>query len=301
MTSYCLRAASASARRASTVESSSSRWVTSRKLLTRPQIDRPQPLRHRIPLEHAPVLETEDVVHLAFVVAGQLHHRGDERIGVHELIADAVTQLANVRAGTDLRREAPHREKTLIEGRHLPAPIADQDAVGRRLERRRQRGDRVFELLRRPPAIGHVPAAPDQARRLAAVGDHLAARVQHAHLAVGTADAVVVDEGRDVLDRLPDHRLGVLDILRIDARQKAFVARDEVGAVDGVDVEQLVGPVDVIVRDVPLPAADVRDALGLGQPRLAGDHRLLGPLPGRHVHARSDDVRDRGCSGRAAG
>ena len=133
--------------------------------------------------------------------------------------------------------------KRWLSGGHPPVAIADQDAVGGGLQRRRQRRDRVLEPLRRLPAIGHVPAAADQAPRLAAAVRHdLAARVQHPHLAVGPDDAVIVDERRDVLDRLPDHRRGVLDVVRVHARQEPLVARDERGAFDAVDVEQLVGP-----------------------------------------------------------
>ena len=97
--------------------------------------------------------------------------------------------------------------------------------VGGRFQRGLQRRHRVLELQRRQPAVGHVPAASDQASGLAVrAGQHLAAGVQHAHAPVGPADAVVVDEWRHLLDGAADDRDRVLAIAGVHPGEEALVA-----------------------------------------------------------------------------
>ena len=131
-------------------------------------------LRERIAFEDAPVLELEQVVTLRFGVRVELLHLGDERSGVAELIEHERERVVVVARLEGLRREAPHLDEAAVETGDVADLIDDEDAVGRRLERRRE--DRVgrAEVALRDHAIGDVMPGRDQSfdrRVIEQVGD----------------------------------------------------------------------------------------------------------------------------------
>ena len=91
--------------------------------------------RARESLEHPAILEGE---HVEVFASGaiELPHLRDERIRVRELTDDRRHQLVIVAALRDLLRDAPHLEKARVRVRDAPIAIDDQNAVGRRLDRR---------------------------------------------------------------------------------------------------------------------------------------------------------------------
>ncbi len=98
--------------------------------------------------------------------------------------------------------------------------------------------------------------------------------MEHPHRAVLPHDPVVVDEGARRPEGVEDHAARVLAVVGVDALEEALVRGVELVPLEAVDPVELVAPGDDVPRRVPLPAPDVRDPLGLGEPVL-GTHELL--------------------------
>ena len=83
-------------------------------------------------------------------------------------------------------------------------------------------------------------------------------------------DPGVEDELVGLLEGARDGGGDVVTVVGVHPVEEALVVRREIRAgLEPVDPVQLVGPRDDIADDVPLPAADLGDVLGLGQLRLA--------------------------------
>ena len=108
--------------------------------------------------------------------------------------------------------------------------------------------------------------------------------------AVGANDAVLETVGSLRFDRARYPLAHPVAILGVDALQEALKGVRESLAVNTKNPVHLVGSPDRIVDDIPLPATEVRDALGIGQPRLAFAQRLL--IPDRRGNNRIDTLRN---------
>ena len=128
--------------------------------------------------------------------------------------------------------------------------------------------DQLAELLLGPPLLGDVLHGAEDPQRLAAVvGRDLAAAVQDADDAVGPDDAVLEGERRVIFERPVQRAVDRVPVLRVDVAQQSLVARGKSTGGQAVDAIQLIGPGDLVGRDVPLPAADVRDVLRFSEQR----------------------------------
>src|SRR5262249_35094929 len=147
----------------------------------------------------------------------------------------------------------------------------------------------LLQLLLHALLLGHVLARAGEAdRRAAGVAEHLPAPEQRAHRAVGAHDAVLERERAAVRHRLPQHRVGRGAVVGVHGLQIAVEPRAEVARRGAEDAAEFVGPDDVVALDVPFPAADVADALRLGQARLAAPQLLFDATVRRDVIARHD-------------
>src|SRR5205085_2186399 len=123
----------------------------------------------------------------------------------------------------------------------------------------------------------HPPRAALVVERDAAAG------VQQAHRAVGAHDALVEPERAAFAQGGPDDLRHTVAILGMHAHEIALVAGRVLRGRDAVDPVELVAPDQVAAADVPVPAAQLGDALGVGQPRLAGPQLRLGLATVGHV------------------
>ena len=116
-------------------------------------------------------------------------------------------------------------------------------------------------------ALGHVLHRPDHAHHaIVVVDDHAAASDDPALAPVVAHDPVRQLERRPLLDRALDagpHELAVLRVHTLEERLVCQPARRR----HAVDVEELLRPADSIRGHLPLPTADVRQLLGLGEAR----------------------------------
>ena len=67
---------------------------------------------------------------------------------------------------------------------------------------------------------------------------------------------------------------------RMDHRDEALIGDLEASGLDAIDAIDLVRPADRVGVEIPFPAADVRERLGLEQPALARSQRALHALAG---------------------
>ena len=137
--------------------------------------------------------------------------------------------------------------------------------------------------------LGDVLSGSDQAYWLARlIHDHTAPVMNHTTAAVRVGDSVIRTEVAALANCLVHERAHPIDILRLEAVEELLVG--EVGPVrlEAEDVEQFIGPGDVIGAQVPFPTADVCNLLGLSESSFAlleffqdllalllGDSRLL--------------------------
>ncbi len=140
-----------------------------------------------------------------------------------------------------------------------------------------RRADQVARDLEVPaaPAERRLPVrstrhvlerAPHSRRPSVGIGDHLAAAVNEADAAVRTENPVLDGKRLAVGTRRVDHRPGSIPVVRVVPLANRCKAQVPAPGRQAVDSPQLVRPVEPSARDVPLPAADPRDRLRLGQP-----------------------------------
>ena len=96
-----------------------------------------------------------------------------------------------------------------------------------------------------------------------AVADDLGGLVDDAHGAVRPDDPVLGVDRRLGCQLRGRRRRGQVPIVRVDEAQEGVQRSGERPGLDAHDPAGLVGPPQVAGRDVPLPAADVGDPLGL--------------------------------------
>ena len=144
-----------------------------------------------------------------------------------------------------------------IDALEVAVERADRKQVARHFP---ETGALLFEL----PAIGHVMGgAHDAHGPSVVVHDHGPLRVNPAHLAVGSQDPVVEVEPLSVLERLCEGEAGALAIVRVNHRQHRLVVAGKGLALDARDPPRLIGEHHLARDEIPLPAADLSDALGL--------------------------------------
>src|SRR5206468_2967391 len=96
----------------------------------------------------------------------------------------------------------------------------------------------------------------------------LAAAVMPAHFTISTHDPMVEGERLVVLGRPLHARADSLPILGVHALEKRFQRR-RAAAIEAVHPVELVRPHYLVARQVPFPAADVRDLLRFREASLA--------------------------------
>ena len=145
------------------------------------------------------------------------------------------------------------------------------------------REDRVAQLID-SVLLGHVLARAEHAGRLAAVvEDDVAATVQPAEAAVGEGGAVVEVEGATLRQRVRDGRADPLAIVGVHPAEDRVVRQLHRPGLEAVEAIELVRPMNPVGGDAPLPAAEMRDLLCLGEARPRADKPPLSRLPlGQH-------------------
>ena len=103
-------------------------------------------------------------------------------------------------------------------------------------------------------------------RRAVLVAHHFADALQMTHAAVGPHDALFMAEvGAAAFQRRADAFLHALAVVRMqEADEVLDLARRRLPC-DAIDVHQLVRPGDLVVADVPRPAAEIGEALRFGE------------------------------------
>ena len=102
-----------------------------------------QPLGQGIALEDAAVTEAKRVEAFGLRRRVELSYFGQEVLRILQLREDGLQRPVVVPALQDLRRNPPHAGEALVEANDPSLAIDDEQAVGRRLERRLQQGQRV--------------------------------------------------------------------------------------------------------------------------------------------------------------
>ncbi len=99
-----------------------------------------QPQRNRIPLEHAPVLEREDIETVRLRLGIPLLNPIHEQVWIRELVLHVRDQTPAARGivvgGDELGRQVPHLLEVAVVRNDFPDQIDHQDPVGGRFERR---------------------------------------------------------------------------------------------------------------------------------------------------------------------
>ena len=93
----------------------------------------------------------------------------------------------------------------------------------------------------------------------------------------------------------------MLAVVGVHRGEERFVARDVPGGIEGVDPEQLLRPGDLVLPDVPLPAPEARQALGLRDQLLAASQLVLGLAANGDVDAGPHHPGDRAVGPRQGG
>ena len=155
----------------------------------------------------------------------------------------------------------------------VPVPVADaRDALGVGETRLA-----AAQFLFRAALFGDVLNGPAQADDLARIIETgLAGFVDDASLAVGTDHSIVGGVRLPPLPRPRLLRLETREIVRMDHGADDFVGQRLARRIEARDAIDLFGPERLVPDQIPVPAADVRDALGIGEARLAGAQLLLG-------------------------
>src|SRR5687767_10956787 len=110
----------------------------------------------------------------------------------------------------------------------------------------------------------------------------MAAAEEVSLLAVGPDDAGLELVGPAFQDGLADHGLDALAVVRVHQVEEGLVREPHVCR-HPEEAMKLVGPADMVVRDVPFPASDVRDRLRLREPLAGLAQGLLLALPAGDV------------------
>ncbi len=147
----------------------------------------------------------------------------------------------------------------LVDVADVVVEVLHPDRVGGLLDGGRQPGPLVLGV----DALGDVQARSDQAdRRTARVSDDLGRLVDDADGPVGPHDPILGFERR--LGGQPDGcRGGEVPIVGVDEAEEGVEGSGERSRRDAHDPARLVAPPQLAGDEVPLPAADVRDPLGL--------------------------------------
>ncbi len=177
-------------------------------------------------------------------------------VDVIEVCVERYLEVARTEA-EDLRcAGGPSR----ILGPHVP--VADCDA---------RVGERDLEpLLGAAQPFGgahelrHVQACAEQlALSTLGPGRHLPPGTQVAELAVRPHDALFEREGLSIPQGLFDRLLNALSVLRVDAREIVLERGLEQPGVEAINSEELRGPGDPVLVDVPHPVPEMGHALCL--------------------------------------
>ena len=111
------------------------------------------------------------------------------------------------------------------------------------------------------------------------VADRLALFVHEPHGTVGSDDPVVEGMLTAVADRCPLGRIHPGLVVGVDACEERVGRPGDRARLDAKDPVQLVRPLRQSRHEVPFPAPDVGDPLGLGQVALAPAESLFEPRP----------------------
>ena len=103
-------------------------------------------LRQRVALEDAPVLELEDVVTVRLGLVVQALDLGRRTRGIAELLEHERERAAVVARLEHFGGMLPHLGEAAVPARDAAGAVDHEDAVGGRLERRRQHGVRVAQV-----------------------------------------------------------------------------------------------------------------------------------------------------------
>ena len=208
------------------------------------------------------------------------------------LVRGILGRGADFRALRPPARDALERLPLFVrrpEGGGLPSARAREDLENLRgdvLERLRDRelpSDRVarFAVALESPLLGHVLRRSEQLDGLTVVAEHdLTVRFDHAQLAPGPHDRVLVTERLACRDRSLHEELHPFAGLGMDAIEKCLEARLQGRRIEAEDAIQLLGPGHHACADVPLPASDPGELLRLRELALAlgdGLSRALSP------------------------
>jgi hypothetical protein len=206
--------------------------------------------------------------------------QGDARLAALEVALDAATmRFAKARRDDALdhrcadrlgARLAEHRLGRRIELDDAPVTINGDDGIERRID------DRPKRLLALPQrelsrlVLGDVLRDSESAQRSSRrVAHHLVLHMHVADAAVGADDAVVDGERPTFVERSVNGRHHALPILRVRQVDCAGERAVELVASEPMNAQSLVGVGDTVEREVDFPTADVRDALGAREGRVA--------------------------------
>ena len=188
-----------------------------------------------------------------------------------EVLVGRVADLGELERADVLLAAAEHLRQRAVQAQPAAVEVDERHADRRVVE------GAAEELLGGPQRVLDAPALRDvlgraaHDRRAALVVEHdLAARVDHPRLLVGPDDPVVQRPaaalGHGRLDD-PGHAGAVV---LVDLVEVAAVGAGQAVRPHPVDPVELVGPHDVVGGQVPLPAAEPGDLLGLGELGLVG-------------------------------
>ena len=204
-------------------------------------------------------------------------------VGMAELVELGGAQLL-LGAPEHLAQRAVQAQPAAVE---VDERHADRGVVERTAEELLGGAQLVLDAV----VLGDVLTGAVHHRRAPVLVEHdLAARVDHAQVAVGAHDPVVEAPRPALGERRLDHPPDAGAVVGMDLVEVGPVGAGHAVGCHAVDAVELVGPGDAIGGDLPLPRPHPRDLLGLGQLGLVGGQVRLRLVALGHVEHLADVV-----------
>ena len=170
-----------------------------------------------------------------------------------------------------------HRQQAAVEGEH-------GDAVAGAVEDPSPELFALTKCLLGLLAFGRVDRRPEHPERLPPlVAEHCSTRGDPADLAARAHDPELDAVGCVLVDRPSDTPEDAVHVVRMDESCEVLEATPEGPRPHAVDRVDPIGPGDTLIRDVPLPGADLARLHRQAEAFLVHPHRLLRPPPFGHV------------------